>query len=164
MASSAAGTASKVKPDDMNDRDRVLLNATMKAAAFGEIMSVLLQSPRHAEVTLGALARQLVPAFLADQYILARGKPAHPAAPPAPVGFVIWASVSEEVDERLQRQAGDFPVLGKDDWQSGDIIRILDVVAAPQVAAALLKSVREKVGPDRTIRFRGHDATIAASA
>ena len=48
-------------------------------------------------------------------------------------GMAIWASVSEEVDAKIHDQikGGVFPLrLAPDDWQSGEINWLLDVIAA----------------------------------
>ena len=54
-------------------------------------------------------------------------------------GLAIWASVSEEVDAKIREQAkaGVFPVrLAADDWNSGEINWLLDVIAPNQKATA----------------------------
>lgn len=130
------------------------VDATLKAAAFGEIMSVLLQSPRHRHVTLAVLAKQMLPAFLTNQFVLARAKPDNSDAPPTPVGTVFWASVSDDVDRRLTADLTKPIELAAEEWQSGDTIWLIDIVAAPQVHSALVKNVREKVGPGKTIKLR----------
>lgn len=149
----------KVENVDNGDiANRNVLEAKLKAAVFGEIMSVMLQSPRHSKVTLGTLARQMVPAFMSDQYVLARAQADNVELPPTPVGVAFWASVSDAVDQRLTADL-DTPIeIKPDEWKSGDIIWLLDIVAAPQVSSALVKSIREKVGPDKTIKVRAADA------
>jgi cytolysin-activating lysine-acyltransferase len=131
--------------------------ATLRVAALGEIMSVLLQSPRHRRVTLGTLARQMVPAYLTNQFVLARAKSKNGEASATPVGVAFWASVSDEVDKRLSSDPKGPIELSDNEWQSGSIIWLLDVVAAPKVGAALVKSIREKVGSDKTIKIRTAD-------
>jgi cytolysin-activating lysine-acyltransferase len=130
------------------------MRATLKAAAFGEIMSVLLQSERHRHVTLETLARQMVPAYLSEQYVIARAKPDHSDAPPAPVGIVFWASVSEEIDRRLTDRLAEPFELEAEDWRSGNIVWLVDIVAAQNVSAQLIKAVRDKVGSDKVIKVR----------
>lgn len=54
------------------------------------------------------------------------------------VGMAIWAKVSEAVSARIEEQAraGNFPVrLKGNDWDSGDIVWLLDVVAANRALA-----------------------------
>lgn len=151
--------AKKVENVDNGDiANRNVLEAKLKAAVFGEIMSVMLQSPRHSKVTLGTLARQMVPAFMSDQYVLARAQADDVDVPPTAVGVAFWASVSDEVDQRLSADPHEPIEIKADEWRSGDIVWLLDIVAAPQVSAALVKSIREKVGPDKQIKVRAADA------
>jgi hypothetical protein len=61
-------------------------------------------------------------------------------------GFAIWASVSEEVDSRIREQikTGTFPLrLKPEDWTSGDINWLLDVIAP---SAKLTSSVLANFG------------------
>jgi hemolysin-activating ACP:hemolysin acyltransferase len=69
MANTAAGKKDGGKTTRGEAANRQAMEATLRAAAFGEIMSVLLQSPRHSRVMLGTLARQMVPAYLTEQYV-----------------------------------------------------------------------------------------------
>lgn len=140
-----------------NATKRQAREALLRAAAFGEIMSLLLQSPRHRRVTLETLVRQMVPAYLTDQYLLARAKPKDAEAPETPVGVVFWASVSDEVDKRLSADPKGPIELSKKEWLSGSTIWLLEVVGAPKVSAALVKAVRDKVGVDKTIKIRTAD-------
>jgi hemolysin-activating ACP:hemolysin acyltransferase len=78
--------------------------------------------------------------------------------PATPVEVAFWASVSAEVDRRLSADPKRPVELSNSEWQSGNIIWLLDVVAAPKVGAALVKSIREKVGSDKTIKIRAVDA------
>ncbi len=52
-------------------------------------------------------------------------------------GFAIWGRVSDEVDRRIREQikTGTFPIrLKPEDWQSGDINWLLDVIAPDRKA------------------------------
>ena len=127
------------------------LRATLRAANFGELMSVLLQSEHHRGVTLGTLSRQLVPAFLSDQYVLARAVPDSPGAPGTPIGFAIWASVSDDVAARVLADGARSVRLAPQEWTSGNNVIILDIVAAPVVAKEIMKKIGEKVGLEKKI-------------
>lgn len=130
------------------------LAPTLRAAAFGEIMAVLLQSPRHRDVTLGALTRSMVPPFLTKQYVIAKAKGDRDDAPATPVGVAFWARVSDEVDRRLQSEP-DKPIeLRHDEWQSGGNIWLLDVVAPPPVARSLVRDIRQRAGDGKPIKMK----------
>lgn len=99
----------------------------------------------------------MVPAFLTNQYVLAKVQQDNSDVPPTAVGVVFWASVSDEVDQRLQADLEKPIEIGADEWKSGDVIWILDIVAAPKVSASILQSVRERMETNKTIRVRTAD-------
>jgi cytolysin-activating lysine-acyltransferase len=54
------------------------------------------------------------------------------------LGLVVWASVSKAVDTKIRAQiaARTFPIeLEREDWKSGDVHWLLDVIASNEVAA-----------------------------
>ena len=123
------------------------LGPTFRAAALGEMMSVFLQSPAHKAVTLGALSRLVLPAFLTKQYVLARAKSEQGNYPPTPVGIALWARVSDEVDGRLTAAAGEPIDLNPDEWRSGDNHWLIEVAAAPKVAQSIVRDLIKRL-PD----------------
>jgi hemolysin-activating ACP:hemolysin acyltransferase len=64
-------------------------------------------------------------------------------------GIAIWASVSEEVNGKIQEQikSGSFPIrLKADDWTSGEIVWLLDVVAPSQkLSTSVLANFRQVI-------------------
>ena len=79
------------------------------------------------------------------------------------LGIAIWANVSKDVDQKIQEQVreGVFPVkMAAQDWNSGDIVWLLDVVApSRQIAQTVLANFRrvlkaQKIDlPDGQIRL-----------
>ncbi|MGO9007267.1 MAG: toxin-activating lysine-acyltransferase, partial [Beijerinckiaceae bacterium] len=57
----------------------------------------------------------------------------------APIAVVTWALVSEEVDRRLQEQAGRLLRLRPDEWKSGEIGWLIDAVGNPAGVRAALQ-------------------------
>ena len=70
--------------------------------------------------------------------------------------------VSEEVDRRLVDTVLEPFELAADEWRSGDIIWLVDVIAAPEVSAQPVKAVQDKVGASKTIRVRAQGGRGAA--
>ena len=71
-------------------------------------------------------------------------------------GVAIWASVSEEVDAKLREQikAGVFPVrLKADEWASGEINWLLDVIAPDQKAITSVIANFKQVVKDGDLRL-----------
>ena len=68
---------------------------------------------------------------------------------PLPAGIAIWAKVSGEVDAKIREQirAGAFPVrLKGEDWDSGEIAWLLDVIApTKEQAAAVVRNFGQVV-------------------
>ena len=146
-----AGEA-KGKVDREAARQAIL--PTLRAAAFGEIMSLLMQSPRHQNVSIGSVARKMVPAFLTQQYVIAKAKPDDAKGPPAPVGFAFWAAVSDEVDRKLVQELDKPLELSAEDWTGGDNIWLLDMVAPSAIGPSIIKEIQAKVGTGKPIKMR----------
>lgn len=152
------------KPDEANAPGTTTqaqirqLQTTFKAAAFGEVMGLLLQSPRHADLTLKILSEQLLPAFLTGQFLLLRAKPGNEEAPSTPIAVAFWASVSKEIDDRIEADLSNPIALAPNEWKSGETVWVLDVIGPPKVTATLFQSIREKLGPDTKIKVKAAGA------
>ncbi|WP_019955172.1 toxin-activating lysine-acyltransferase [Yoonia vestfoldensis] len=71
-------------------------------------------------------------------------------------GVAIWASVSAEVDARIRDQikGGVFPIrLKAEDWQSGDINWLLDVIAPNKKTTASVIANFKQVVKDGDLRL-----------
>jgi len=100
--------------------------------AFGKVVMALMVLPRYRHQTLGDLQQMVLEPLIRDRIALA--KPATAKAGPLIdfSGLAIWASVSEDVDAKIREQikAGVFPIrLKPEDWASGEINWLLDVIA-----------------------------------
>lgn len=138
---------------DMEAAKRSIL-PTLRAAAFGEIMSLLMQSRRHQNVALSTISQKMVPAFITQQYVLAKAAPDADNTPPVPVGFAFWASVSDEIDTRMVETL-DRPIeLKADEWNSGNNVWLLDMVAPTKIGPSIIKEIQSKVGSDKPIKMR----------
>jgi len=104
--------ASKTAPTDVNDL------AKRVAAAFGEIVGVLMRAPQYRHVFLSELEWLVLPALATGQFALASARHKDSTLL-VPVAVILWASVSNEIDARL----GAFPdrqiKLKPDEWSSG---------------------------------------------
>lgn len=109
--------------------------ATMRASLrenFGKAVLAMMQVPRYRAQSVSDLQHLVLDPMLKDRLTFAYpGKDGKEAGQDM-AGFAIWASVSDEVDARIREQvaSGVFPVrLKTDDWTSGKINWLLDVVA-----------------------------------
>ncbi len=126
------------QPDPEVARKIAQLRAAVREN-FGKVVMAMMMLPRYRTQMLADLQHLVLDPLLRDR--LAIAYPAKPGTAPVPdmAGFAIWASVSEEVDARIREQvkAGVFPVrLKSEDWNSGSINWLLDVVATDKAATA----------------------------
>jgi hemolysin-activating ACP:hemolysin acyltransferase len=118
--------------------------------AVGQIVAVLMQSPQHKHYSLADLEWLVLPAVRSGQFRIAQAQQSGAAAP---VGVALWATVSAEVDRRLS----DLSVPGRlrpDEWRSGDIPWLMELVCDARVQPALLKDVGETGFKGRPIKMR----------
>ena len=99
---------------------------------FGKAVMAIMMLPRYRNQTLADLQHLVLEPLMRDRVAVAYpgGDKAGPLADMA--GLAIWASVNEDADARIREQIreGIFPIrLKADDWNSGDINWLLDVVA-----------------------------------
>jgi hemolysin-activating ACP:hemolysin acyltransferase len=118
--------------------------------SVGQIVLATMNLPRYRNQTLADLEHLFVTPLMRDRVAIARRAPQAPDGEEAVVGIALWATVSDAVDARITEQikAGVFPVrLGADDWNSGETVWLLDVVAADrQQATSVLANFRKLAG------------------
>lgn len=111
--------------------------------SFGNVAMAMMLLPRYKHQTLSDLQHLLLDPLLRDRVAIAypkqlkSGETHNHLADVA--GMAIWASVSEEVDGKIRDQikAGIFPLrLQGDDWVSGDINWLIDIIAPDRKATA----------------------------
>ncbi|MEO1043898.1 MAG: toxin-activating lysine-acyltransferase [Pseudomonadota bacterium] len=98
---------------------------------FGKAVMSMMMLPRYRAQTLADLQHLVLDPLIQDRLSIAYPSEAKDGLADMS-GFAIWASVSEEVDQKIREQikAGVFPVrLASDEWKSGEINWLLDVVA-----------------------------------
>jgi cytolysin-activating lysine-acyltransferase len=107
--------------------------------SFGKVVMAMMMLPRYRNQTLGDLQHLVLEPLIRDRVAIAYPGKTEDAALADITGVALWASVSDEVDGRIREQiaAGTFPVrLKPEDWNSGDINWLLDVIAPDQKTTA----------------------------
>lgn len=102
---------------------------------FGKAVMAMMMIPRYRAQNLADLQHLVLDPMLQDRLAFAYPGKSEEKPKTEMSGFAIWASVSEEVDARIREQlaAGVFPIrLKTDDWNSGNINWLLDVIAPDQ--------------------------------
>ena len=126
------------------------MEALLRSAALGDIVSVMMRAPRHKGLPLAALRVNVLPAVLHNQYLIARVRPQDNGESVA-AGLALWASVSDEVNQRLSASK-ELPLrLTPEEWKSGSNLWLVDLVAPSALARSMLKDLDEKVAQGRPI-------------
>ena len=134
--------------------EKINVIRTRLQATFGQVVLALTAVPRYQHQSVGDLSHLVLEPLIRDRVAIATSKPKDEPAPQGPLaGIAIWASVSDEVDVKIQDQikAGVFPIrLQPEDWSSGDTVWLLDVIAPTKnLATALLTNFRQVAKKDQ---------------
>ncbi|MGN6776051.1 toxin-activating lysine-acyltransferase [Rhizobium sp.] len=132
---------------------RTLLHSTV-----GQVVLAMSAAPRYRYQALSDISHLVVDPLIRDKIAIAHASAAddEQEAALSPAAVAIWASVSEEVDRKIreQIQAKAFPVrLRSDDWNSGNIVWLLDVVAPSREMATSVLSNFSKVAKSDTVKI-----------
>lgn len=125
-----------VAPDTpMVDPEMAKKVALLRSAVrenFGKAVMAMMMVPRYKTQQLADLQHLVLDPMLQDRLAIAYPAKTETTPQPDMAGFALWASVSQEVDAKIRDQIanGVFPVrLKADEWKSGDINWLLDVIA-----------------------------------
>jgi hemolysin-activating ACP:hemolysin acyltransferase len=152
-----AQTGQPAQPELSDEQKRKNANSSkMIAAAFGEIVALLMRTPAHKDTKLADLEWLVAPAVATGQFTIAEAQMKANGIT-QPMGVVLWAKVSPEVDKRLQQTIDQPLKLTPQEWASGDIIWLIEVAGEPRVLDAVMKRMRETVWSGKTVRVRGKD-------
>ena len=138
-------------------------------AVLGETVAILMRDPRFRHVTLNDLEWAVVPALLTNQFMMMRGmvRPKFEGEDSTgdgpgdgltvPVGLALWASVSDEVSEKLAKQKADGVSyrLAPQEWNSGNNVWLLALVGPEKLRPALQRQIEQETLKERTVRLFG---------
>lgn len=129
------------------------LQSQRVAANFGNIVTILMQSPVHAGYELKDLHRLVVPAVVNNQFRLAE---AHKKGSgfTVPVAVVLWARVSPAVADKLSDATQEHILLEREDWTSGDEHWIIEVVGEDRFVGPLLKTLLDSDLQNKSLKYR----------
>lgn len=136
-------------------RRRAELSKRMMAAV-GEAVSVLMRSEAHRHQFLADLEWLVLPAIAAGQFSLMDAQ-SKSIGFTQPVGLVLWARVSSDVDQRLSSNLALPMRLKPEDWTSGDIVWVVEAVGAPQAMGPLIKALSENEWKGKPVKMRVRD-------
>lgn len=118
-------------------------NATV-SDVFGQIVWLMSQSPAHKNFFISDLEWMVMPPMLLRQFRIFPGKN-------QPLGVALWASLSPEVEKRLE--AGGTR-LGPNEWKSGDSIWLVDLIAPFGHQETMLADIKKTIFAGK--RFKMH--------
>lgn len=120
---------------------------------FGKAAMAMMMLPRYRNQAIGDMQHLILEPLMRDRLAMAYPRSKDDDEKQLPremIGFALWANVSEEVDARITEQikTGTFPVrLKADEWTSGDIKWLFDIVAPTKEATvAVLANFRQVAG------------------
>jgi hemolysin-activating ACP:hemolysin acyltransferase len=156
-APDAAPAPARDKPLPPEDLKKRAEASQRLAATVGEIVGLMIRSPRHRDRKLSDLRWLVLPAVRAGQYALIQAQSTSRGFT-APVAAVLWAQVSAEVDKRLSENLGEPIRLGPREWKSGDILWLVDPIGDARAVAALVQRLRGKEWKGKPVKMRMTDA------
>lgn len=127
------------------------------AMSFGKVVSVLMFSDRHSRMSLHDVSAAVLPAVAANQFVVAEARQKVPGTDQevtAPVGALLWARVSDEVDRRFSADPSRPTQLTSEEWTGGDNYWVIESVGAPKVVEAMMRELMEGPFKGRIMKFR----------
>lgn len=100
----------------------------------GQIVWLMTQSPAHKNFFISDLEWMVMPPMLLRQFRIFPGKS-------QPMGVALWASLSPEVEKRLE--AGGTR-LAPNEWKSGDSVWLVDLIAPFGHQETMLEDIKKK--------------------
>lgn len=129
---------------------------TQVRESFGKVVMAMMGLPRYRHQSLSDLQHLVLDPLIRDRIAIAYPSDKNPGAMTDIAGLAIWASVSEEVDAKLRDQikGGAWPVrLKADEWNSGKINWLIDVIAPDQKTCVSVLGNFKQVVKDGDLRL-----------
>ena len=120
--------------------------------AFAKIVSLMIRAASHNHLSLADLTTRILPAMQLGQFAILDGEV--PGVPlPVPVACALWASVSPEIDQRMSNAEHQVYRLLPDDWRSGDVLWLTDVIGDKTSIPLLLQRLNTDVFEQRPVKI-----------
>ena len=121
------------------------------ALSLMRVISVLSRSSHYRHYTISDLEWLVLPPLRLGQCAIL-----HAETPGLPVAAAValWASVSPEVDLKLSQNLAVPIRLRPDEWRSGDILWLVDVIGSPDAGAQLLTRLQNDAFKGRQVKVR----------
>lgn len=137
--------------------DKLRWEAKRKAAAFGEITSLMVQASAFQNMAIKDLSWLVAPAVASGQFAIAEAVNKETGSAMS-VAAVMWATVSDEIDKKLSAETDMLVELSPEDWTSGDIPWVVCAIGEQSSVTALLQNLAESAfTAEKPARIRGRD-------
>lgn len=133
-------SSTTVKPNGSDTKTANTQASHRMMQSFGAIASLLMKAERYRHYYIADLEWLVAPAVASGQFSIAEAQSKETGFA-VPVACVIWASVSDEVDQRLTKEIRQPLRLRSDEWASGDVAWLVEAVGDPAAISRLLETV-----------------------
>jgi cytolysin-activating lysine-acyltransferase len=140
----------------LQDKERHAAAMQAVAAAMGEITSLMIRSPQHANFTVADLEWLIVPALQNKQFLLVH-VPRGQGQPPVPAAAVLWATVSPELDAQLRMDPSIRLKLSAEHRTSGSHVWLTDMIGDPRAGTEGVEQLRRTTFKGRSVTFVSRD-------
>ena len=136
-----SGASSGTGPQPQLDPEVAARIASLRShvrESFGKVVMSMMMLPRYRHQALADLHHLVIEPLIRDRIAIAE-RTGDNVVEQDIAGVAIWASVSEDADARIRDQikGGVWPIrLRAEDWNSGSINWLIDVIAPDQRATA----------------------------
>lgn len=139
-------------------RQQAAAVSAQHSVALGKVVTVFMRTSRYRELYLSDLEWLVMPALATGQYLIAERQD-RSTGMAIPVSVVLWATVSDVVDQGLASNAGQPARLQGDEWKSGAIPWLVAAAGEPRGVAGLVKALVERQFPETGLKTlaRGAD-------
>lgn len=127
-----------------------------RASGLGQILGILVASPRHANAPIGYLRNHLLPAITLGQFATAVGQSNETGAV-MPAAAVWWAWVSPAVLKKLSETPATLLALEPAEWRSGDQPFIIEAIGERRVVTEILARLSQTTFKDKPPMMRTFD-------
>lgn len=149
----------KDKPATEGDPDLAKKLSALRSQvreSFGKVVMAMMGLPRYRHQTLADLQHLVLDPLIRDRVAIAFPAQQERNELMDISGLAIWASVSDEVDAKIRDQirSGTWPLrLKSEDWTSGEINWLIDVIASDRKTVASVLGNFKQVVKDGDLRL-----------
>ncbi len=159
MQGSSEDISAETSPSDREISDEVKVRSQVTkfmAARLGEIVGLLMRAPTHQNMSFKDLEWLALPPLMNNQLSIAYTRDPDSGIN-VPVGVVLWAEISEEVEQKHFDDLNKPFRFEPSDWRSGDRLWIVDAIGNPKVIQEHIVNLTQTVFKGKSVKMRAVD-------